>query len=58
MKVVIVGDGAVGKTCLILSYTTKAFPSGHVPVTVMDTYTATVRVDEEVYEIDLVDTAG
>ncbi|OLY85718.1 GTP-binding protein rhoA [Smittium mucronatum] len=56
-KLVIVGDGACGKTCLLIVFSNGTFPEVYVP-TVFENYVADVEVDGRRVELTLWDTAG
>ncbi|XP_026818711.1 ras-like GTP-binding protein Rho1 [Rhopalosiphum maidis] len=56
-KVVVVGDGESGKTCLLRVFFEDIFPEVYVP-TVFDYYSTFIEVDGKKVELDLWDTAG
>ena len=58
VKCVVVGDGAVGKTSLLTSYTTGAFPGEYIITGGMEGFSSNVMLDGEPYDLHMLDTAG
>lgn len=57
VKLVVCGDGAVGKTCLLTRYTRNSFPDSYVP-TVFENQIVSILIDEKPIQVEAVDTAG
>jgi small GTP-binding protein len=58
MKIVVVGDGGCGKTCLLVAYAQNKFPEIYVP-TVFENYVTNVTTpNNKIIELALWDTAG
>ncbi|XP_024083453.1 cdc42 homolog isoform X3 [Cimex lectularius] len=57
IKCVVIGNGAVGKTSMLISFTTDEFLPDHVP-TIFDHHGVDIRVNGQPYVLNLFDTAG
>ncbi|CAI9734110.1 GTP-binding protein Rit1-like [Octopus vulgaris] len=56
-KVVILGDGGVGKSALVIQFVCHRFLEYHDP-TIEDAYQQQARIDGEPAQLDILDTAG
>ncbi|XP_002739176.1 cell division control protein 42 homolog [Saccoglossus kowalevskii] len=57
IECVVIGDGTVGKTCLLKAYTTNTFIKEYI-TTVFDNYSTSVMFNGEAYTLSLSDTTG
>ena len=57
VKIVMIGDGAVGKTALCSTFVNNQFPQDYIP-TVFDNFSRLQTVDGEQVTMSIWDTAG
>ena len=57
LKLVLVGDAGVGKSCLITNYLHNTFTENYEP-TVLDVYTGTKSINKMQVELEIHDTSG
>ncbi|KAF6027392.1 hypothetical protein EB796_014292 [Bugula neritina] len=56
-QITVVGDGGVGKTCLLISHKDKMFTEKYVP-TIFENFAEEIYVDGNLVNVELMDTAG
>ncbi|XP_026886387.1 GTP-binding protein Rit1 [Electrophorus electricus] len=56
-KLVMLGEGGVGKSAIIMQFISHRFPEDHDP-TIEDAYKTQIRIDDKPANLDILDTAG
>jgi small GTP-binding protein len=56
-RIVVLGSGGVGKTCVILRYLRDTFDADYVP-TIQDSFEKQITYNGKTYKLNIVDTAG
>ena len=58
IKLIIIGDSSVGKTCVLLRFSDDNFPTTHMPTIGIDFKIKSINVDGQVVKLQVWDTAG
>ena len=58
LKIVLLGDSSVGKTCLTLQYITGKVEKNYLSTIGVDVHKKTITVDDQSYSLQIWDTAG
>ena len=58
IQLILLGDGAVGKTSIIMQYKNKQFKNEHLATLGLDFVTKKLEKDSKEYNIKIWDTAG
>ena len=58
LKVVVVGDGSVGKTCLLIKYVRDSFEENHTPTLGVEFLSKIITTEKHRIQLQLWDTAG
>ncbi|KAJ7743318.1 cell division control protein 42 [Mycena metata] len=56
-KCIIIGDSEVGKTTMLITYTTKSFPTEYTPI-VHENHSHTITIGKDSYTLGTFDTGG
>ncbi len=58
IKLIIVGDSSVGKTCILLRFSENTFPVSHMPTIGIDFKIKKINVGDKRVKLQVWDTAG
>ena len=58
LKLIIIGDSSVGKTCLLLQFSENNFPTSHMPTIGIDFKIKTINIENKKVKLQVWDTAG
>ena len=58
IKLIIIGDSSVGKSCILLRFSEDHFPTSHMPTIGIDFKIKTINVQDQRVKLQVWDTAG
>ena len=58
MRLLIVGNSAVGKTCLLRRFSENAYSESFIPTVGIDFAVKNLKIDNKIIKVQIFDTAG